>query len=152
MGGILVQFAAAESQLLFFFLPFFLFLFLSLGVVQKKKKKSSDRGFVVLDVICRRLTDRPHIISGGCWAAGWRWQRQQQWHWRSRPASQSQCPHASLHCRCRRRRRRRLNASRCCLFIFMPHHLPCFILCVCSSDQAAAELFTSGAAAAKTLM
>lgn len=145
MGGILVQFAAAESQLLFFF-PFFLFfLFLSLGVAQKKKKKSSDRGFVVLDVICRRLSDRPHIISGGCWAAGRRWRRQRRW--RSRPASQTQCPHVSL-------RRRRLNASRCCLFIFMPHHLPCFIPCVCSSDQAAAELFTSGAAATatKTLM
>lgn len=49
-----MQFAAAESQLLFF------------RVLHRKK--SSDEGFVVLNVIWLRLSDRPHIIRG--WGVG----------------------------------------------------------------------------------
>lgn len=45
-----MQFAAAESQLLF------------CRVLHRKK--SSDEGFVVLDVIWLFLSDRPHIIRG----------------------------------------------------------------------------------------
>lgn len=125
MGGILVRFAAAESQLLFFF-----FLFFSTVVAQKKK--SSDQGFVVRDVIWRRLSDRPHIISGGGrgGVGGGRVHASpsgQSNTVSSCVAPQASPPPPSLPCF--------LNASRCCLFIFMPHNLPCFIPFVCVSTR-----------------
>lgn len=101
-----MQFAAAESQLLFFL--FFL------------QRNPRTKGFVVLNVIWRRLSDSLRIIMVAVVmvaAVG-----------APRPPSQKRCPQVSLRSAVLSGS---FNACGCCLFIFMPDNYRCFIPFVC---------------------